>query len=193
MLLKYVTSYVTKNKDGIDTNSLYSYHVSGGQAAIHYVMDITPAEPEMWLALSSTKISWSSSRTKRYIVPSNKEANEDKTAEKYRNRPENLTNLSFLSWLRMTDHTKQVPKLYKRGNTLVGLKIVSFFNKEFFSKIFSCMSHTDLLMTLDIQITKEYLKVCNGIQLQSITVQISGKTTRKSASFSTIKVIVTRI
>lgn len=132
MLLKYVTSYVTKNKDGIDTNSLYSYHVSGGQAAIRYVMDITPAEPEMWLALSSTKISWSSSRTKRYIVPSNEKANEDKTAEKYRNRLENLTNLSFLSWLRMTDHTKQVPKLYKRGNTLVGLKTVSFFNKDFF-------------------------------------------------------------
>ena len=103
MSLKYVTSHVTKNKDGIDTDGLYSYHVSGGQAAIRYLMDITPAETEMWLFLSSTKISWSSSRTKRYIVPSKDKANEDKTAENYQNWPENITNLSFLSWLQMTD------------------------------------------------------------------------------------------
>jgi hypothetical protein len=132
MLLKYVTSYVTKNKDGIDKDSLYSYHVSGGQAAIRYVMDMKPAEPEMWLSLSSTKISWSCSRTKRYIVPSAENACKDKTAEKYRNRPETMSDFSFLSWLRMTDHTKQVPKLYKQGNTLVGLKTLSFFNKEYF-------------------------------------------------------------
>ena len=132
MLLKYVTSYVTKNKDGIDKDSLYSYHLSGGQAAIRYVMDMKPAEPEMWLSLSSTKISWSCSRTKRYIVPSAENACRDKTAEKYRNRPENMSDFSFLSWLRMTDHTKQVPKLYKQGNTLVGLKTLSFFNKEYF-------------------------------------------------------------
>jgi hypothetical protein len=56
MLLSYVTSYVTKWQDGIGTDALYAYHVSGGQAAIRYVMDIKPAEPEMWLALSSTKI-----------------------------------------------------------------------------------------------------------------------------------------
>ena len=178
MSLKYVTSHVTKNKDGIDTDGLYSYHVFGGQAAIRYVMD-TPAEMEMWLSLSSTEISWSSSRTKRCIVPSKDKANEDKTAEKYRNRPENMTNLSFLSWLWMTDPAIQVPKLHKKRNTLVGLKTVSFF-KEFSSNV---LSHTDLLVTLDIQIMIEYLKVCNSIQLKSITLH----------SFSTIKVNVTHI
>ena len=52
MFLKYVTFYVTKNKHGIDTNSLYSYHMSGRQAAIRYVREIPPVELEMWLSLS---------------------------------------------------------------------------------------------------------------------------------------------
>ena len=132
MLLRYVTSYVTKHHDAIDRDSLHSYHISGGQAAIRYVMDMKPVEPEMWLAFSSTKISWSSSRTKAYTVPGHEKAFEDKTSEKYRNCPDTLASLSFLNWLRQTDHTKSVPKLYKQGNTLVGLKTVSFFNKNYF-------------------------------------------------------------
>ena len=59
MLLRYVTSYVTKWQDGISADSLFSYHISGGQAVTRYVTDMKPAEPEMWLALSSKKIAWS--------------------------------------------------------------------------------------------------------------------------------------
>ncbi len=136
MLLSYVTSYVTKWQDGIGTDALYAYHVSGGQAAIRYVMDIKPAEPEMWLALSSTKIAWSSSRTKRYAVPLPDTAVEQKTAEKYRNRPTEFSNYSLLQWLRMLDTDKAVPKVYKAGTTLVGLKLVSFFNKDYFFQYF---------------------------------------------------------
>ncbi len=147
MLLRYVCSYVTKSKDGIDTNSLYSYNVNGGQAAVRYVMDTKPAEPEMWLALSSTKISWSSSRTKRYIVPSPETALLNTTAEKYRNRKSELSHYSFLSWLRATDHAKTSPQLYKTNNTLVGLKTVSLFNKSYFFQYVlmhvphTCLSH----------------------------------------------------
>ena len=133
MLLRYVTSYVTKNQDGIDPDSLYSEHISGGQAATRYVMDMKPAEPEMWLALSSTKIARSPSRTKRYNIPSVETCENDKTANKYRNRTESMSEQSFLNWLRLTDHTKTVPKAYRKGNnTLVGLKTVSFFNKHYF-------------------------------------------------------------
>ena len=59
MLLRYVTSYVTKWQDGISADSLFSYHISGGQAVTRYVTDMKPAEPEMWLALSPKKIAWS--------------------------------------------------------------------------------------------------------------------------------------
>ena len=127
MLLSYVTSYVTKWQDGIGTDALYSPNISGGQAAVRYVMDMDmkPAEPETWLALSSTKMSWSSSRTKRYTVPLPDYVSENEIAEKYRNRPETMANYSFLVWLRMVDHSKQ-------GTTLVGLKVVSFFNNDYF-------------------------------------------------------------
>ena len=46
-------------KDGITADSLFSYHISGGQAPTRYVTDMKPAEPEMWLALSPKKIAWS--------------------------------------------------------------------------------------------------------------------------------------
>ena len=49
MLLRYVTSYVTKWQDGISSDSLYSYNISGSQAAVRYVMEMKPAEPKMWL------------------------------------------------------------------------------------------------------------------------------------------------
>ncbi len=132
MLLSYVTTYVTKWQDGLGPDALYSYHISGGQAAIRYVMDMKPAEPEMWLALSSVKISWSSSKTKRYIVPLPENVSQNKVAEKYRNRPDTMASCSFLTWLRMVDHSKTDPKLYKQGNTLVGLKLVSYLNRDYF-------------------------------------------------------------
>ena len=132
MLLNYVMSYVTKWQDGIGTDALYSPNISSGQAAVRYVMDMKPSEPEMWLALSSTKMSWSCSRTKRYILPMPQYVSENEIAEKYRNRPETMANYSFLIWLRMVDHSKQVLKCYKQGTTLVGWKVVSFFNSDYF-------------------------------------------------------------
>ena len=95
MLLSYVMSYVTKWQDGIGTDALYSPNNSGGQAAVRYAIDMKPAEPEMWLALSSTKMSWSCSRTKRYTVPLPQYVSENEIAKKYRNRPETMANYSF--------------------------------------------------------------------------------------------------
>jgi hypothetical protein len=130
MLLRYVTSYVTKWQDGISSDALFCHNISGGQAAVRYVMQTQPAEPEMWLALSSTKVSWSSSRTKRYTVPTSDKANEDNTVNKYRNRSTQMSTMSLLEWLRNVDHSKANPKEYRGGNTLVGVKVVSLFNTQ---------------------------------------------------------------
>lgn len=132
MLLRYVTSYVTKWQDGISADALYSHNISGGQAAVRYVMETKSPEPEMSLLLSSTRISWSNSRTKRYNVPTQDKATDDKTAEKYRNRPYNMTSLSLLSWLQNVSHSKSTPSKYTSGTTLVGLKVLSIFNSQFF-------------------------------------------------------------
>ena len=163
MLLSYVTSYITKWQDGLGPDALYSYHISGGQAAVHYAMDVKPAEPEMWLALSSTKISWSCSKTKRYIVPRPDNESTDKTNEKYRNRPDTMADYSFLVWLRMVDHNKVVPKPHKKGNALVGLKVVSFFNKDyFFQYLIMNLPHRQLS---DMQHPNhETCLICHGTQ-----------------------------
>jgi hypothetical protein len=55
----------------------------------------------------------------------------DNISEKYRNRPEAVNNLSLLS-----DHAPAVPKLYKQGSTLDGLKIVYFLKRNTFPNTF---------------------------------------------------------
>ena len=116
MLLRYVSSYVNKCDDDITADS-YSYHVSGVQTAIRYVMQMKPAEPEMWLALSSRKTVWSSSRTKCYIVTCSDTAIDDKIAMAYRCRPQQFQHYTFLQWLRTFNHIKAIPTTYKFGNT----------------------------------------------------------------------------
>ena len=79
MLLKYVTKW----QDGISTEALYVYDISGSQAAVRYVMEMKPAEPEMWRSLSSIKLSWSCSCTKRYTRPFPAYIDKDNISEKY--------------------------------------------------------------------------------------------------------------
>ena len=62
MLLRYVTSYVSKWHDSFQSDSLYSVHVGPYQAAYKHLICMKPLEPEMWLSLSSTKMLWRPSR-----------------------------------------------------------------------------------------------------------------------------------
>ena len=94
-------------------------------------MQMKPAEPEIWLALSSSKTTWLSSRTKRYIVPCSDTARDDKIAMTYRCRPQQFQHYTFLQWLQTFNHNKAISTTYKFGNTLVGLKVLSFCNKEY--------------------------------------------------------------
>ena len=56
MLLRYISSYVTKWQDGTSIDSLYFYKLQGCQAAIRYLISNKAAEPEMWLFMSSKKL-----------------------------------------------------------------------------------------------------------------------------------------
>ena len=87
-------------------------------------------------SLSSTKISWSCSRTKRYAVSTYDWATQDNTVEKYRNRPGNMSEMSLLTWLCNVDHAKQQPKEYKSGTTLVRFKLLSILNSQYFFQYF---------------------------------------------------------
>lgn len=132
MVLKYVTSYVSKWHDAVSIDSLYSPNVSGHQTAFRYLKSLTPCEPEMWMTLSTVKIAWSCSRTKRYVVPVPERVQQNKEATRYRQRPVSMESLTFAQWLRAVNSAAVQPKEYKGGNTLVGLRFVSVYRKEFF-------------------------------------------------------------
>jgi hypothetical protein len=132
MILKYVTSYVTKCHNSTEVDGLYLYNLLGRQAAINHLISSKPAEPEMWLSLSSKKIAWSCSRTKRFTVPKMESAAGNNTLQKYCQRPNSYDTLSLIEWLRIVDEKKKNPKGHKKGSTLVGVQILSILNPEFF-------------------------------------------------------------
>jgi hypothetical protein len=145
MILRYVTSYVSKWKDAYNNELLYSSHVTPYQAAYSHIKQMEPCEPEMWLHLSSLKMSWSSSRTKEYSVPISSTITDNVIHRKYVSRPDSMAEMSFLEWLRSVDHTKAHCPAYKGGNTLVSTRMVSPFSHEFFFQ-FLLMNypHTDV-------------------------------------------------
>ena len=69
MLLRYVTSYVSKWKDAYSNDALYSRYVTPYQAADRHLKEMQLCEPEMWMHMSPIKLSWSNSRTKNYSAP----------------------------------------------------------------------------------------------------------------------------
>ena len=123
MLLRYVTSYVSKWHDSFQSDALYSVHVGPYQAAYRHLISLKPLEPEMWLALTSTKMSWSPSRRKKFSFPPIEHIDSNKQYVKYLHRHAKYNNLSFIQWLRLFDDSKGTE--YKSGCTLVGVKMVS--------------------------------------------------------------------
>ena len=69
MLLRYVTSYVSKWQDSFATKGMYNRCVTPCQAAMRHLKDLHPCKPEMWMTFTSIKASWSSSNTKKYTPP----------------------------------------------------------------------------------------------------------------------------
>jgi hypothetical protein len=148
MVLKYVSSYVSKTHDTVNTDGLYSYHVDPHQAAYRFISVMRPSEPEMWLSMTSYKQAWSSSRTKKFVVPRCMgDAEDNKICDAYRKRPEEAEDLTLLKWLRLYDTSKPNPVPYKSGTTLVGTKLLSVFNAEFhfFQRLLLSVAHRNLI------------------------------------------------
>ena len=69
MLLCYVTSYVSKSHDATKIDSMYSYQLHGRQAAVRYLMQNTPAEPEMWFFLFQKTLHGVTVEQKDFLLP----------------------------------------------------------------------------------------------------------------------------
>eukprot|EP00795_Rhopilema_esculentum_P003594 gene3594-12991_t len=134
MILKYVSGYVSKSRESYHSDALYCKTLNPATCAVKYAMQLDVCEPEMWVLLSSTKISWTNATRKQIVIPNSIEkAVSNTTVQKYYNRPINYSQMSFLEWLRSFDETSAVPAPYKdKKVVLVGVKHASIFNHIFF-------------------------------------------------------------
>jgi hypothetical protein len=127
-----VSSYVTKAHDAYQSECLYIPHTSPYEAAFRHLKEMAPLEPEMWLSLSSKKIAWTPHHQRKFTVPIPATASNNKILQAYWSRPRRLGNVSLLDWLRQFDTSKVQPIRYKKGETLVGVKLLSVFSDLYF-------------------------------------------------------------
>ena len=132
MILRYVSSYVSKWHDAVPLDALYCFNLSGRQAAFRYLTCHQPCEPEMALTISPIKVAWTNSNTKKYTVPSPSSIETDRIVLLYWKRHRELDDMCLLHWLRNHTIQGQNVKPYKCANTLVGVKYVSVFNSLYF-------------------------------------------------------------
>ena len=131
MLLKCAASYVSKWQDSFDNNALFSVHVGPYEAGYKFLKGLRPLEPQMWMSLTSKKISWTQSRTKKLTVPIS-DSVQPESHKAYWKRPRDDNNLSFLKWLRLYHEKQKPPKKYRTGTTLVACKLRSPNSDEYF-------------------------------------------------------------
>ena len=53
----------------LDNDAMFSVHVGPYEGGYRFLNGLSPLEPQMWMSLTSKKISWSQSRTKKLTVP----------------------------------------------------------------------------------------------------------------------------
>ena len=132
MLLKYVSSYVTKMHESATSEDLYCKDVAGYQAAHSFLRTVTPLEPEMVFQLSNIKVCWTDKMTILFRPPFPDQTTTHKMYNMYLQRPRAEDHQSLLQWLRCHQTSTSKPKPYDNDRVLVGVKYVSLFNPIFF-------------------------------------------------------------
>lgn len=132
MLLKYVSSYVTKMHETATSEGLYCRDITEYQAANSFLRTVRPLAPEMIFQLSSVKVAWMDKLTKQFRVPHPSQEEQNLVYQLYLKRDLNKDHLSLLQWLRNHTTTGNKAKTVKEDKYLVGVKFVSIFNPVFF-------------------------------------------------------------
>ena len=129
-LTQYVSTYVTKLSDTSEV--LSSTESTPFQAALPFLIDSYPGEPEMSMAFSGISMSYTNlSRDK--LVPPVSEQYFDKSVifKKYLSRPACDEALTCVQYCRLYHVSKKVPSLSVKQN-LVGVKYKYIFLPQFF-------------------------------------------------------------
>ena len=132
LLLKDVSSYVTKMHESATSEGLYCTDVTGYQAAHSFLRTVTPLEPEMVFQLSNIKVCWTDKFTVLFRPPFPDQTGNNKVYQMYLQRPHTEEDQTLLQWLRCHQTCGSKPKRYLDDRVLVGVKYVSIFNPIFF-------------------------------------------------------------
>ena len=132
MLLKYVSSYVTKMHEAATVDDLYCCDVSGYQAANSFLRSVLPLAPEMAFQLSNIKVAWSNKLTKQFRAPHPGQVDANVAYQLYLKRDISEERLSLLQWLRRYSTAGSKVKDLGSNKYLVAVKLVSPFNAVFF-------------------------------------------------------------
>lgn len=96
LLLKYVSSYVTKLHESATSEGLYCNGVTGYQAANSFFRTVTPLEPEMIFKLASTKVRWTDKMTLLFRPPFPGQTDSNKAYQFYLQRTRSEDDQSLL-------------------------------------------------------------------------------------------------
>ena len=96
LLLKYVSSYVTKMHESATSEGLYCTDVTGYQAANSFLRTVKPLEPEMVFQLSNIKVCWTDKMTVLFHPPFPGQTDKNKVYLKYLQRPASEADQSLL-------------------------------------------------------------------------------------------------
>ena len=134
MLLKYVSSYVTKMHESVTSEGLYCSDMTGYQAANSFLRTVRPLAPEMVFQLSSFKAAWTDKLTRQFTPPHPGQENDNLVYKLYLSREATEEDLSLLQWLRCHTVVGKKAKALGSDKFLVAVKFVSVHNPVFFFK-----------------------------------------------------------
>ena len=100
MLLKYVSSYVTKMHKAAMVEGLYCTDVTGFQVANSFLRTVQPLAPEMAFQLSNIKVAWTDKQTKQFRAPHPGQEDGNQVYQQYLKRHRSEDHQSLLEWLR---------------------------------------------------------------------------------------------
>ena len=132
LLLKYVSSYVTKMHESATSEGLYCNDITGYQAANSFLRTVKPLEPEMVFQLSNVKVCWSDKMTLVFRPPFPDQTTTNRAYQMYLQCPAAEAHQTLLQCLRCHRTSGSKPKPHDVDKVLVGVKFVSLFNPIYF-------------------------------------------------------------
>ena len=143
LILQYVAGYVSKWNESYHTDRIFTAQAPPALTAFRYIASLSICEPEMWMLLTSKKLSWCDSTRSQFRVPDASHAGSHTVVRQYYARLGDLDHLSLHQYLREYNVTVTLPKCYKPSTSvLVGLQYLSIYNPMYFFQLLLMLIET---------------------------------------------------